>query len=150
MQVEIKATAPFDTATAYALTRELMEYHNALDIFTMTPERFSELVESGALMSFIAYADGEPIGIMNSFYKYTTFTGQKIFYIEDLYVRESLRGTGIGGRFIEIAEQTAKDSDCGQIELKCAVWNEKSAGFYKSHGFETETDWNVYTLNIRH
>lgn len=145
MTVEIKSTD--DITTVYGLTRELMEHHNALDIFTMTAERFRELIETGILMSFTAYADSQPVGVMNAFYKYTTFTGRKIFYIEDLYVREKYRGCGIGGKFLDIAKKTASVNDCGQIELKCAVWNENSAGFYKSHGLSPETDWQVYTLD---
>ncbi|MCM1314132.1 MAG: GNAT family N-acetyltransferase [Prevotella sp.] len=148
MQTEIKFTSYSETDTAYTLTRELMEYHNALDIFTMTPERFRELVKSGVLISFIAYVDGEPVGVMNAFYKYTTFSGRKIFYIEDLYTRESFRGYGIGGKLLEKAKETAVSNDCGQIELKCASWNKRSAGFYESHGMNHDTDWNVYILNI--
>ncbi|MDE6780991.1 MAG: GNAT family N-acetyltransferase [Ruminococcus sp.] len=145
MTVEIKSTD--DITTAYGLTRELMEHHNALDIFTMTAERFRELIKTGILMSFTAYADGQPAGVMNAFYKYTTFTGRKIFYIEDLYIREKYRGCGIGGKLLDTAKKTASANDCGQIELKCAVWNENSAGFYKSHGLFPETDWQVYTLD---
>lgn len=146
MSVEIKVTSHSETDTAYALTRELMEYHNALDIFTMTRERFSELIKTGAVMSFIAYVDDNPSGVMNGFYKYTTFTGRKIFYIEDLYVRESFRGCGIGGKFLAKAEEIAVSNDCEQIELKCAEWNKKSAEFYENHGMKHDTDWRVYTL----
>ena len=148
MSVEIKITSHSEICTAYALTRELMEYHNALNIFTMTIERFSELIKTGAVMSFIAYADGKPAGVMNAFYKYTTFTGRKIFYIEDLYVRESFRRSGTGGKFLAKAEEIAIANDCEQIELKCAEWNKKSAGFYESHGMKHDTDWRVYTLTM--
>ena len=146
--IEIKSTSASETDTAYSLTRELMKHHNALDIFTMSTARFRELIESGTLISFIAYADNIPVGVMNAFYKYTTFSGRKIFYIEDLYINESFRGHGIGGQFIEKAKEIAVSADCVQIELKCAVWNKKSAGFYESHGLKLDTDWNVYTLNI--
>ncbi len=148
MLIEIKSVSPSETVTAYGLTRELMEYHNALDIFTMKQERFSELVTTGALMSFLAYADGEPVGVMNAFYKLTTFTGRKIFYIEDLYARGKCRGCGIGGKFLDKAKEIAVENDCEQIELKCASWNKKSAGFYKSHGMSHDTEWEVYTLNV--
>lgn len=147
MQIDIKSTLKTDIPVAYNLTRELMEYHNALDIFTMTQERFSELVETGALMSFIAYIDNEPVGVMNAFYKYTTFTGRKIFYIEDLYARANCRGCGTGGKFLDKAKEIAIKNDCEQIELKCASWNKNSAGFYKSHGMTHDTDWEVYTLD---
>ncbi len=147
MFVEIKNTLPADIPTAYTLTRELMEYHNALDIFTMSQERFSELIQTGAIMSFIAYIDNEPVGVMNAFYKYTTFTGRKIFYIEDLYSRKEFRGCGIGGKFLEKAKEISRLNNCEQIELKCASWNKNSAGFYKSHGMSLDTDWEVYILD---
>lgn len=147
MNVDIKSTSLSETNTAYSLVKELMEYHDALDIFTMTPQRFRELIETGALMSFIAYIDNEPVGVMNAFYKYTTFTGRKIFYIEDLYARKEYRGYGIGGKFLEKAKEIAVSEDCEQIELKCAVWNKNSVGFYESHGMKQENEWLVYTLN---
>lgn len=147
MNVDIKSTSLYEADTAYSLTKELMEYHNALDIFTMTPQRFRELIETGALMSFIAYIDNEPVGVMNTFYKYTTFSGRKILYIEDLYARKEYRGYGIGGKFLEKAKEIAVADDCEQIELKCAVWNSSSVGFYESHGMKQEKEWQVYTLN---
>lgn len=146
MLTEIKSISGSEIPMAYTLTRELMEYHNALDIFTMTLERFKELITSGVLMSFMAYVDGEPVGVMNAFYKYTTFTGRKIFYIEDLYAREKYRGCGIGGKFLEKSREIAISNDCEQIELKCASWNKSSAGFYKAHGMTHDTDWEVYIL----
>ncbi|MBO5163129.1 MAG: GNAT family N-acetyltransferase [Ruminococcus sp.] len=147
MIIDIKIISPEETETAFILTRELMEYHNALDIFTMTPQRFKELTESGALMSFIAYIGSEAVGVMNAFYKYTTFSGRKILYIEDLYAREKYRGCGIGGKLLDKAKEIAAENDCEQIELKCAVWNKNSAAFYEAHGMQKEKEWNVYTLN---
>ncbi|MDE6666239.1 MAG: GNAT family N-acetyltransferase [Ruminococcus sp.] len=147
MNIDIKSTSPDETNTAYSLTKELMEHHDALDIFTMTPERFKELVLSEALFSFMAYENSEPIGVMNIFYKYTTFSGRKILYIEDLYIREKYRGCGVGGKLLDKAKEIAIANDCEQIELKCAVWNSGSAGFYESHGMKQEKEWQVYTLN---
>ena len=118
MEINIKITSPEETETAFILTRELMEYHKALDIFTMTQQRFRELIESHALMSYIVYIDGEAAGLMNTFYKYTTFSGRKILYIEDLYAREKYRGCGIGGKLLDKAKEIAAANDCEQIELK--------------------------------
>ncbi|MDE5854822.1 MAG: GNAT family N-acetyltransferase [Ruminococcus sp.] len=147
METDIRITLPEDTETAFILTRELMEYHNALDIFTMSLQRFKKLIESHSLVSYMAYINDEPAGIMNFFYKYTTFSGKKILYIEDLYVCERYRGCGIGGKFLEKAKEIAVYDDCEQIELKCAVWNSNSAGFYKSHGMRQDKSWETYILD---
>lgn len=147
MEINVKITSPEEAETAFILTRELMEYHKALDIFTMTQQRFRELIENRAIMSYIAYIDGEAAGLMNAFYKYTTFSGRKILYIEDLYAREKYRGCGIGGKLLDKAKEIAAANDCEQIELKCAVWNKNSAGFYESHGMQNDKSWDIYILN---
>jgi len=147
MNIEINAASQEEYDRAYSLTRELMKYHNALDIFTMTPERFKKLLDTKSLACLIAYVGGESAGVMNFFYKYTTFTGRKILYIEDLYVCPQFRGYGLGHKMFDAARQIASDNDCEQIELKCAVWNENSKKFYKSCGMETDKDWETFILN---
>lgn len=147
MQIEIKSATDTDFMTAFTLTKELIEYHNALDIFEMTPERMRQLIRHGELKSLIAYADGIPAGIMNYFWKFTTITGRKILYIEDLYARKEFRGSGIGKMLFKLAKSIAVENDCEHIELKCIDWNTKSAGFYESLGMKPENQWITYTLD---
>lgn len=147
MKIKISIVSSKECETAFTLTRELIEYHNALDIFTMTQERFSELIKTGALISYMAYADSEAAGIMNIFYKYTTFSGRKILYIEDLYVRDKFRGCGIGKGLFETAKRSAAENDCEHIELKCIDWNTSSVGFYESLGMKPDNQWITYTLD---
>lgn len=147
MNIMLVRASSDDSETAYMLTKELMIHHNSLEIFTLTKNRLAELIKSEALCCYIMLANNKPVGIMNYFWKYTTFTGRKIMYIEDLYIQRSHRGCGLGRKFIEKAKQIALENDCEQIELKCAAWNEKAVCFYEKIGMNSEKDWNVYTLN---
>lgn len=148
MNIEIKQCQSDDYETAYVLIKELIEFHNALDIFELTPTRIKELIENEEILSLTAYADGEPAGIMNCFCKYyTTYTGRGILYIEDLYIRKHLRGNGIGKLLFEKAKEIAALKNCEKIELKCAKWNVRSADFYESLGMNADKDWITYTLD---
>jgi len=147
MDFEIRKTSSDTLDIAYTLTRELMEHHNALDIFAMTSERMGELIESGQLHSYIIYNGNEPAAVMNFFFKLTTFTGRKILYIEDFYARKEFRGKGTGTFMLEKAKEIAAENDCEQIELKCASWNKASAGFYEAKGLNPENSWITYTMN---
>ena len=147
MDTRIHKNTADDYETAYKLTRELMVHHNALDIFTTTPERLKELIDSGMLHSYTLYFGEKPAGVMNFFFKLTTFTGRKILYIEDLYVREEYRGKGLGKVLLSKAKEIAKETDCEQIELKCADWNKASAEFYKAQKMKNETEWITFTLD---
>lgn len=147
MQIEIKRASDSDYEISFRLTKELMEYHDALDIFELTPLKLKELLCSERLYSYIVYADKEPVGVMNYFWKLTTFTGRKILYIEDLYAKEQYRGKGIGKMLIDKAKKIAAENDCEQIELKCIYWNTGSAGFYESVGMKPEKEWITYTMD---
>lgn len=147
MSIKIEKAVPSDYRLVYELTKELMAYHNALDIFTTDDLRFKELIESGFLNSFIAFYDGKPAGVMSFFFKLTTFTGRKILYIEDLYAKAELRGNGIGKALINKAKEIAAENDCEQIELKCADWNKTSAEFYGAVGMKNENEWITFTLD---
>ncbi len=142
----IRASAD-EIHTVFTLTRELMKYHNALDIFTLTEKRLAELIKNEVIHSYVALVDGKPMGVMNFFWKYTTFTGRKILYIEDLYVRSETRKSGVGRALIEKAKELAKANDCEQIELKCSDWNTTSAQFYEHIGFKAEKQWITYTMD---
>lgn len=147
MSTIIKKASSDDYITVFTLTKELIEYHNAIDIFELTPERMRELIEDGSIQSYIAYSDDKPAGLMNFFWKYTTFTGRKIMYIEDLYIRKEFRGCGIGNELMKTAKRIAAENNCEHIELKCINWNTGSAAFYERLGMEAEGDWITYTLN---
>ena len=150
MNFELRRTSSDSLEIAYTLTRELMEHHNALDIFAMTSERMGELIESGLLHSYIVYSSEEPVGVMNFFFKLTTFTGRKILYIEDFYACKEYRGKGTGTFMLEKAKEIAVQNDCEQIELKCASWNTASAGFYEAKGLTAEKSWVTYTMDRIH
>jgi len=146
MSVRLVRASSDDAFTSYTLTRELIEYHKALDIFELTEHRLAELIADESICSYIALCDGKPAGVMNYFWKYTTFTGRKILYIEDLYVRDENRGKGVGKAFIDKAKELAEKNDCEQIELKCINWNKSSAEFYKAVGFEADNQWISFVM----
>ncbi len=146
MGIEIRKCTAEDIPVLYTLTRELIEYHGMLDIFTLTEDRLKELIESSAVQSCIAYADGTPCGNINFFYKYTTFSGRKIIYLEDLYVREQFRSAGIGRMFFELLRRIAKKNDCERIEWKCAEFNQSGMRFYEKLGAAPENVWKTYTI----
>lgn len=148
MIADIKMCTSSDTDTLFELTRELMEYHNLLDIFTLTKDSLRQLVERGDLKSYIAYIDGKPAGHINFFYMYSTFSGKKILYLEDLYVRNEYRKHGIGGQFIDLLKKTAKENDCCWIEWKCADFNKNGERFYEKFGAKNDKTWKTYTLKI--
>jgi GNAT superfamily N-acetyltransferase len=58
---------------------------------------------------------------------------RRIAYMTNVYTRPSHRGSGIGGRLVQRAQEEARRVD---VELVLVWPSDESLAFYKRHGFE--------------
>ncbi len=112
------------------------EDHLRRTIFVAQPKAFA----------LIAEVDGEPVGFALYFFNYSTFMGRHGLYLEDLYVRESVRGGGFGKALLSRLAQIALDNDCGRMDWSVLDWNAPSIAFYKSLGAIAMDEWTVFRL----
>ncbi len=83
----------------------------------------------GADLDFIVEADGEMTGGLSGY----TWAG--IAEVKLLWVREDLRGSGVGRELMAAAIAEAKARGCGLMFLSTHSF--QSQGFYEKLGFET-------------
>ena len=91
-------------------------------------------------------AEGEIVGMALYFYNFSTFLGRAGIYLEDLYVKPSMRGSGMGKALLTRLARIAVEEGCGRMEWSCLNWNTPSIGFYKSLGAVPMDEWTVYRL----
>jgi len=94
----------------------------------------------------IAEWNGEPAGFAIFFATYSTFLGRQGIYLEDIYVREELRGHGIGKRLLAEVARVAVDRQCGRLEWSVLDWNKPAIDFYESLGAEAQSEWIRYRM----
>lgn len=93
----------------------------------------------------IADLDRRPAGYALFFGFYSTWTGSGIF-LEDLFVRESFRGRGVGKMLLRQVARIARQEGCRSIRLDVLDWNESAIRFYKSLGAEYFEQWRNVLL----
>src|SRR5690606_6048872 len=91
----------------------------------------------------IAEWNGEAVGFSLWFYNFSSFEGRHGIYLEDLYVRESLRGKGIGKALIARLAKRCVDENLARFEWSVLDWNTPSIEFYKSLGAELMKEWII-------
>jgi GNAT superfamily N-acetyltransferase len=100
-----------------------------------------------AASAIIAVRDSVPIGYAVYFRYFSTFRGQPGMYLEDIYVRESARGLGVGESLIRQVAGIAVEQRCPRLEWIVLDWNESAIGFYRRLGAMPEPkDWTTYAV----
>lgn len=83
-----------------------------------------------------------------SIYRLATFSGKRVFYIEDILWRKPKEAAVSENAFDKINE-TAKALDCIKIEWKCLGWNSSAQAFYAKQGGVSDDGWLTYTIDLR-
>ncbi|MEX0647339.1 MAG: GNAT family N-acetyltransferase [Balneolaceae bacterium] len=94
-----------------------------------------EMQKFPGTLSLIAFFDGEPAGIANCFYGFSTFNAAKLINIHDLAVNPSYRGKGIGESLLAAVEKKALEANCCKITLEVREDN-RARNLYERFGFK--------------
>ena len=87
-----------------------------------------------------------PAGFALFFHNYSTFLARPGIYLEDLFVRPTHRGHGIGKALLQHLASLAIARGCGRLEWAVLDWNESAIGFYKKMGALPQGDWTTYRV----
>ena len=85
------------------------------------------------LEGYIFEASGKIQGYAMIAKSFSTEFGRQCIWIEDLYIKDKYRGTGIGSMFMEFI--TKKYTDC-IFRLEVEEENERAIRVYKKNGFD--------------
>ena len=127
--------------------KELADYEKMLDQVVATEEIIEDSIfnRNKAEVVFAVY-NGEEVGFALYFNNFSTFLGKPGLYLEDLYVREEMRGKGIGKTLLAYLAKKAVEEDCGRFEWWCLDWNKPSIDFYLKLGAIPMDEWTVYRM----
>ncbi len=96
---------------------------------------------------FVA-AEGEKlVGYALYFFTYSSFLARPSLYLEDLFVLEEYRKSGVGMALFQRCVREAVSKGCGRMEWAVLTWNEKAINFYEKLGAKRLSDWYVYRLD---
>jgi GNAT superfamily N-acetyltransferase len=144
----IRPAVEGDVAAILSLIRELALYERSPESVVATEDglRAALFGPSPAVFCHVAEADGEVVGFALWFLNFSTWLGQHGLYLEDLFVRPSHRGTGLGKALLETLVGIARERGYGRVEWVVLDWNEPAHAFYRSLGAEPMDDWTVWRL----
>lgn len=137
-----------DMKAVLELIQELATFEKEPDAVVLT---VADLERDGfgknpLFYTFVAEVDAVIVGIALYYYRYSTWKGKTI-HLEDLIVKDKMRGSGIGfALYAEIIAQGKRDN-VRRIEWAVLDWNTPAIDFYKKSGAKVLEDWRVAQMD---
>jgi GNAT superfamily N-acetyltransferase len=145
----VRPATPADAGLIVSLVKELAAYEKE-------PESSVRLTEADVLRdgfgphprfeALLAGRDGRADGLALFFHNYSTWEGRSGIYLEDLFVRESARGQGLGRALLQRLAAIAVERQCRRLDLWVLHWN-PTREFYRRLGFRHMDEWLPYRLD---
>ncbi len=163
----IRPAAPDDVPEILAMIRDLAEYERSLHEVETTEHQLLALLFGGtptapgiaattpngvpaAYAHVVEHPDPERGTRLGAFALWflnvSTWTGTHGIYLEDLYVRPELRGSGYGRRLLQTLAQVCQDRGYRRLEWWVLDWNEPALGFYRNLGALPMDEWTVHRV----
>jgi len=151
--MNIRKGNPEDMKAVLELIQELAIFEKEPEAVVITEE---DLIRDGfgekpLFNVFVAEIENEKqqkeiVGIALYYYRYSTWKGKTI-HLEDLIVKEKMRGTGLGSAlYAEIMKQGKRDN-VRRIEWNVLDWNTPAVNFYKNSGAKILDTWQVVQMD---
>jgi GNAT superfamily N-acetyltransferase len=146
--MNIRKGTKADMQAVLELIRELAVFEKEPDavVVTVTDLERDGFGDNPLFYTFVAEVDGEIVGMALFYYRYSTWKGRTI-HLEDLIVKEKMRGSGLGlALYTKIIEQ-GKADNVRRIEWNVLDWNTPAIEFYKKSGAKILADWDVVQMD---
>ncbi|MDX6504950.1 MAG: hypothetical protein QOE29_2075 [Gaiellaceae bacterium] len=142
----IRRAGPDDAEAIHELIRALAAYEHEPDAVRATPEslRADLSAEHPPFECLLADEAGRAVGFALFFPTYSTWEGRPGLYLEDLFVREEARGSGVGRALLAALARLAVERGYGRLELAALDWNTPAIGLYERLGAKALDEWTVF------
>ena len=145
MTLSIRAAQPGEAALVLAFVRELADYEKLTHEVDATESMIDAALfgESPRVFCDFAEWNGEPVGFALWFLNFSSFRGKNGIYLEDVFVRPTHRGEGIGKALLAHLAKRCVSEGWARLEWAVLDWNTPSIEFYKAQGAALMDEWTI-------
>ncbi len=150
----VRPAEPGDVPVLLELFGELAEYEHLEHELRASEQGlaaalFGPMPSAEALIAERRSGSGGPevLGYALFFTTFSSFLTSTGVWLEDLFVRPSHRGEGVGRALLSAVAARVRERGGQRLEWAALDWNELALGFYRRLGAETMGEWITHRLD---
>ena len=146
----VRAAVPADVPVLLELVRELAAYEREPDAVEATEDMLAAALFGPAPVascSVALAADGGVVGFALWYVTFSTWKGRPGLWLEDLFVRPSARGSGLGKALLQELARVCVARGYARFEWWVLDWNAPAIGFYRSLGAVPQDEWTTFRVD---
>lgn len=142
-ELNIRAADRDDCGLILDFIKELAAYEKLAHLVSATEDLLADSLFGDKPSAEVVVAEwqGKPAGFALFFSNYSTFLGRPGIYLEDLFVRPSFRGNGIGKSLLSYLAALVVQRNGGRLDWWVLDWNEPAIDFYQRIGARGMNEW---------
>jgi len=98
--------------------------------------------------TLVALLENKIVGMAIFYYTFSSFTAKQCLWLDDIYVKESIRSMGTGKALMDRIIEIAKEHNCSRLNWTVAKSNIRAKKFYSNIGAEISEKEQLATLNF--
>ena len=145
MNIEIRKA---NIGIIFNFIKKLADFEKSPKEVTTNPHLIKKKIfqKNSNIFSLIALNNDKPVGFVVYFFNYSTWTGKKGLYIEDLFIDPEIRRCGVGSRIMKSLSKIAINNDCARMEFNVLDWNEDAIKFYQKFNAKPMKGWTIFRI----
>ncbi len=147
-EVDIVRVTPENADELIALITELAVFEKLDPPTVEARDRLRHHITSDPALfhAFLGRLAGKAVGYITYYFTYSTFLAAPTLFLEDIYVQEGVRKSGVGRELFKFCVREAVDKGCGRMEWCALNWNVGAMSFYEKLGGR-KLDWTFFRLD---
>ncbi len=133
----------------YQLNAKLAFDEGQSDLFRVSETDYATgfLADNPIMYGYLLYADDEAVGFYLYHYKFATYIGLKVLYIEDIYLTDKYATNENKRLLLQHAISISREERCCRVEIRMLKAFNIGYEFIQTNGFNVVDKWEVYRLN---
>ena len=142
MELQIRNARKEDMPSVLQLILELAVFEKEPDAVDITVEDLEQagFGDDKQFDCFVAEAEGEIVGMALIYFRFSTWKGRTV-HLEDLVVKEKMRGKGVGKALYRKVMEYAVKQGVKRVNWVVLDWNKPAIDFYEQTGATVLSNW---------